>query len=476
MEPLLKNNTAPQASAAIPEACLNFFRIMTTSMYEAICFIDGDGIVRVWNPSAVRLYGLPASDIIGRPVRDFFPTALVDEVRLSRNPRENVYHSPRPHSHILATAMPVYVDGVFIGAMSSDRDYAEVRQLYSQLADAESRLLFLENEMKKNSAGFSNIIGNTPGLQKRVANAKQIAPTSASVMLTGESGTGKEMFAQGIHEYSGRKGLFVAVNCNAIPADLFESEFFGYAPGAFTGAGPKGKPGIFEMANNGSVFLDEIGDLPPFIQGKLLRVLQEREMVRVGGDKVIKLDVRLISATNRSLKDMIAQGTFRQDLYYRLNVVEIDLPPLRQRKEDIPLLINYFNHRFAERNNKKPSLFSPAALRVLSNYDWPGNIRELMNVVENIVVTHFDTVLQAEDLPSCVQNVQQKTLLGEELPLELSQAVRMVEKVNILRALELCAYNKSKAASVLNIPRPTLYSKMRELGISIEKRHKGRGT
>ena len=315
-------------------------------IYEAVCIIDQQGTVLVWNKSSEKLYNIAYEEIIGRNINEFFPDALVDTVRKTGITVENRYHSPKKDCHILASAMPLYINNVFKGAVCTDRDFAEVMKLYSELEQANTKLIFLENEVKRFSKNFGNIIGKSSAIVRKIEMARQIALTSTNVMITGESGTGKEVFARAIHEASGRKGLFVPVNCSAIPAELFESEFFGYCPGAFTGANKKGKMGILELANGGTIFLDEIGDMQFFMQAKLLRVLQEREVVRLGGEKAIKLDMRVVSATNKDLKEMVKEGKFREDLYYRLNVVEISLPPLRERKEDIPLFVEHFIREF----------------------------------------------------------------------------------------------------------------------------------
>ena len=443
---------------------------VTNNLYEAVCAVDAEGVVVIWNTSAEKLYNLPATDILGKNIREFFPNALVEQVRQSRVPRDNVSHTPREGCNVLISSRPLYCNGRFSGAISSERDYADVIKLYTELGEAEQKVLFLENEIKKFSNQFGEIVGTCPTIRKRILIARQIAPADTSVMLTGESGTGKEVFARGIHEFSGRKGLFVPVNCSAIPNELFESEFFGYAPGAFTGASKGGKPGLFELASGGTIFLDEIGDMPVFFQSKLLRVLQEREVIRVGGVRPVRLDVRIISATNRPLKEMMQAGLFREDLFYRLNVVEIDLPPLRERKEDIPLLLYHFNKAFAEKNRQPAKPFSEAAIRALSNYEWPGNIRELMNVVENMVVTNQKKLLGKADIPPYIEATTKELGGGQpQYPLELGKAVKILERENILLALKKAEYVKSKAAALLQIPRSTLYYKAAEYGINLDR-------
>ncbi|AWI07099.1 sigma-54-dependent Fis family transcriptional regulator [Clostridium drakei] len=438
---------------------------ITDCIYEAVCVIDEHGIVIVWNKSAEKLYNIAYEKIIGRNIENFFDDAMVNNVRKTGVPIENKYHCPLKNHPVLANSMPLYIENVFRGAVSTDRDFEELSRLYSELENANSKLIFLENQVKKNLGIFGNIIGKSSSIVKKIDMARQIAPTNSSVMITGESGTGKEVFAKGIHELSGRKGLFVPVNCSAIPSELFESEFFGYCSGAFTGANRKGKIGIFELANEGTVFLDEIGDMPLSMQAKLLRVLQEREIVRVGGEKSIKLNLRVISATNKSLQEMVKINKFREDLYYRLNVVEINLPPLRDRKEDIPLFIDHFIKEFSAKNSKNIIKIHGEVMNILNQYKWPGNIRELMNVIEHIVVTNKNGIIQKNSIPEYILLHMKENEFFKEYPLDLTRAIRELEIENIKKALKITKNNKSKAAKLLNIPRGTLYHKIDEYKI-----------
>jgi PAS domain S-box-containing protein len=447
-------------------ACLESMRTLANCILEAVCAVDENGIVVIWNERAEKLYNIAKEEILERHITEFFPYALLETVRQTKIAQENISHMPNEKSHILISATPLFMDGAFRGVVSIDRDYAKVMQLYADLEKAQAKLMYLEGEIKKSSSHFgSSIIGNDANFKNRLEVANQIAATNTNVMITGESGTGKEVFARGIHELSGREGLFVPLNCSAIPSELFESEFFGYVSGAFTGASRKGKAGFFELANGGTIFLDEIGEMPFAAQAKLLRVLQEREVVRVGGGTPIKLDVRVISATNRNLKEMMVQDRFREDLYYRLNVVEIDLPPLRSRRQDIPLLISHFVAEFARRNSKKFTAVHPEAMRILTAYSWPGNIRELMNVLENMVVTCRGKVLESDNIPAYMLERATRENMVRQYPMDLAAATRELEREKITSALKTSKNNKSKAASLLNIPRATLYNKMDEYGI-----------
>jgi transcriptional regulator with PAS, ATPase and Fis domain len=440
---------------------------ITDCIHEAVCIIDENGTVIVWNKSAEKLYHVSRNEIMGIKIVDFFPDAMVEKVRKTKIAVQNLEHSPKEGSHVLISSMPIYINHVFKGAISTERDYEEVEKLYLELTNAKSKLIFLQNEVKKYSGSFGNIIGKSPKLTKKIEIARQIAPSHASVMITGESGTGKEVFARGIHEVSGRKGLFISVNCSAIPSELFESELFGYCPGAFTGASKKGKIGAFELSNGGTIFLDEIGDMPFNMQAKLLRVLQEFEITRLGGENKIKLDLRVISATNQNLEKMVSEKKFREDLFYRLNVINISLPSLREHKEDIPLLINHFIKKFSSENSKTLEGISQNALDCLMAYDWPGNIRELMNAVEYAVVTCNDVLIKKKSIPDYILRKIENQENSRGFQLDLTKAVCQLERENIQRAIKLTHGNKSMMAKLLHIPRGTLYHKLEKYNISL---------
>ena len=325
-----------------------------------------------------------------------------------------------------------------------------------------------ENRLLRESLGkhfdMQNIIGRSPAMISLLETVAHVAPSEATVMITGESGTGKELIAGVIHYNSPRKdGPFVKINCAAITETLLESELFGHEKGSFTGADRR-KEGRFYQANQGSIFLDEVSEMPLTMQVKLLRVLQERELTRVGGEKVIPVDVRVIAATNKDLVDLKSRGLFREDLYYRLNVVSLEIPPLTQRRDDIPLLARHFLEIFAEKNKKEIKGFTPKAMDQLIRYDWPGNVRELMNAVERAVVLARTDYLDDQDF-SILNPLSQQPVpaLSDfdniDIPLE------EVEKVAILRMLESVAGNKSEAARRLGITRKTLHKKLKKYGV-----------
>ncbi len=342
--------------------------------------------------------------------------------------------------------------------------------------ELEVKRLQEENRSLREALGhryqFENIVGNSPAMQEVLATVERVAPTNSTVLLGGESGVGKDMIARAIHQHSRRAGgPFVKINCTAIPENLLESELFGYEKGAFTGA-TVAKPGKFELADQGTIFLDEIGDMPGSLQAKLLRVLQEREFERLGGTKTIKVDVRVVAATNQDLRAALEQGTFREDLYYRLNVVPISIPPLREHKEDIPYLADHFITRFAASSGKNIRGISPQAMKVLSDFHWPGNIRELENILERAVVMaageeigsgdiHLDIAARPEggSLSSSASGSVQPILPP-------GSTLEQFEDEIIKEALRRAGGNKSQAARLLGLSRNALRYRLSKIGVA----------
>jgi len=326
-----------------------------------------------------------------------------------------------------------------------------------------------ENRLLKENLGkhfdMQNIIGRSPAMISLLETVAHVAPSEATVMITGESGTGKELIAGVIHHNSPRKnGPFVKLNCAAITETLLESELFGHEKGAFTGADRR-KEGRFYQANQGSIFLDEVSEMPLTMQVKLLRVLQERELIRVGGEKVIPVDVRVIAATNKDLVDLKNRGLFREDLYYRLNVVNLEIPTLTKRRDDIPLLAQHFLEIFVDKNKKQIKGFTPKAMDQLIRYDWPGNVRELMNAVERAVVLARKDYLDDQDFSILQPLLQQSTPAPSDFDNINNVSLEEVEKAAILRMLESVAGNKSEAARRLGITRKTLHKKLKQYGV-----------
>lgn len=442
------------------------------NIHEAICVVNSEGIVTIWNKNAELLYGTKEEDIVGEHLIDHFPQAILLRVLREKKAITNIYHSPRPNSNIVISAHPIYINGEFVGGVSTDRDVTEVEKLSNELQMAREKVLFLENEFKRiNDDGFGKILGNSTPIRKNIEIARQVAKTDASILIYGESGTGKEVFARAIHDHSKRQGLFVPVNCSAIPDELFESEFFGHEAGAFTGASKKGKVGIFELADTGTIFLDELADLPMHMQAKLLRVLQENEFRRVGGEIIRKVDVRVISATNKDLVGMVERGEFREDLYFRLNVIEMTLPALRDRGNDLDLFINKFIQEISVKNKKSIPKIELKALEILRNYKWKGNVRELKNTIEHIIILNNEKVITEELIPNYIIKSSSENPYSnnesdlDEDNMDLTTLISELEKKTIAKALKLSNGKKSKAAELLKIPRTTLYYKINEYNL-----------
>ena len=312
--------------------------------------------------------------------------------------------------------------------------------------------------------GYEGIIGNSESLRKVIELCRQIAETDVSVLITGENGTGKELIAQALHENSLRRNRpLVPLNCAALSPQLVESELFGHEKGAFTGANFQ-KKGRFEFSDRGTLFLDEVGDIPLETQVKLLRVLEDGQITRVGSNKPIKVDVRLISATNRDIEDLIRDGTFREDLYYRLKVVTVHLPPLRERRQDIPLLLNHFIGEFSQAHKKPVREIEREAVNILSSYAWPGNVRELKHVVENMVVVSQGPVLSVENLPENIHQGEQRS--SADVHSLLGVPLKEVEEVLIKATLEQVGGNRQEAARILGIGERTMYRKLKEYGLT----------
>ena len=330
----------------------------------------------------------------------------------------------------------------------------------------------LKKELKTRY-GFENIVGNSKAMQEVFGLVEKVADTDSTVLITGESGTGKELIAHAIHYASDRKdGPFIPVNCAAIPEELLESELFGHEKGAFTHA-IKTRIGRFELANKGTIFLDEIGEMSPSLQVKLLRVLQERKFERVGGVKTISVDIRVVSATNQDLEIAVKEGRFREDLFYRLNVIPIHVPPLRERRSDIPLLAKHFLKKYCSGKKRCVEGITDEALDILTRYDWPGNVRELENIMERMVILANGKMITKDDLPFQIVEktvgASGRAISGDlEFPedgLSLSQAVSELEKRLILMALERTDGVKNRAAKLLKMNRTTLIEKMKKLGL-----------
>jgi len=437
------------------------------SVQEAIEVAGIDGKVKYVNPSFTRVTSIPADHRIGHNIFDVSPTGalarclLTHELELSH--RAVVGGT---NVEVISNASPIVVDGKMTGAVVVFQPITDIYKLMEQLKasnqvinDLQSRI----NQISTNKYTFDDLIGSHPEFESALDLARKAAKSNSTILITGESGTGKELFAHAIHGASSRRDSpFIKVNCAAIPETLLESEFFGHEKGAFTGA-LKTKLGKMELANGGTIFLDEIGDMNPFLQSKLLRVIQEMEFERVGGTQTIKVDVRVISATNRNLLEMAKSGNFREDLYYRLNVLELHLPPLRKHKEDIPAYVNALIAKFNRKFGKRVMGLTKRAEELLKQYNWPGNIRELQNVIERAMVTVEEEIIDYKHILNCVDSqdtLEKEQTLTEVVPIE------QMEKQMIKLALKRYGNStegKKKAAIALKISIGTLYNKLRTM-------------
>lgn len=445
---------------------------------EAIQVIDCDGRVSFWNAGAERMYGIPAREIIGRKLEDYFPDDLLLNVVSNMHSYQNVLTELDNGLYVIRNAVPVvFSDEAILGAVCTTLDVSHIRRLIDKLEKAQVKVRKLERIIET-----QDILGDEPfytvnaETRRVLQQAKRVAATDATVLIQGESGTGKEIMAQVIYNHSKRvKQPYIEINCSAIPETLFESEMFGYESGSFTGANRQGKAGKFELANGGTIFLDEIGELPMDMQAKLLRVLQERRFYRVGGSTPINADVRIIAATNRNMAELVEDKMFRTDLYYRLSVVVLEIPPLRERKDDIPGLTRLFLRKLGLEYGRNIKGIDREVMRMLTDYHWPGNVRQLQNFLESVVILMEDDYVSTLSLEEAgvidvLQGAEKKSPnhsrpMAEEPETQLENIMDHHEREAITRALQQTRYNKAKAAHLLGIPRSTLYYKMRALNI-----------
>ncbi len=446
-----------------------FVRIFD-SVQNGIMITDAQGYVTHMNRPYGDFLGIDPAEQIGRHC-----TEVVENTRMhivGRTGKSEINHIQTIKGmNIVVQRIPVKKDdrviAVFGRVMFSDiREFAKLAQKLSHL---ESKVKLYEQELlnlRSTRYTFDSIIGNTRAMTDLKEEALRATSNNFPVMITGESGTGKEVFAQAIHHSSSRKiHPFVRINCAAIPKNLLESELFGYEKGAFTGAGKQGKPGKFELAHRGTVFLDEIGDLPVDMQPKLLRVIEEKEFERIGGTKVVKSDFRVIAATNRNLQEMIRENQFRSDLFYRLNVIPLYIPPLRERREDIGEMAVHLTRKLCRETDFCDVTLSEKALEILSNFNWPGNVRELTNVLERTLSRINRNVIQPKDLPFYIKSRSEKETRNHSG--SLRSVTHEAEKQALEDALEANGYNKAKTARFLGIHRTLLYKKLRRYGIPL---------
>lgn len=469
------------------EALGNHLYSVIENIVEAVQVIDCDGKVSLWNRQAEKLFGIEAREIVGRKLEDFFPDDLLLEVINTGKSYNYVPAELKRGTYVVRNAVPVFnPDKKLVGAVCTTQDISYYYNLMAQLDKANSKVRNLKRTIavkdEINEEAFFTVNFRT---RLVLEQAKKVAKTDATVLIQGESGTGKELMAHVIYENSKRaEKPFIEINCCAIPETLFESEMFGYESGAFTGAQKYGKVGKFELAQGGTIFLDEIGELPLEMQGKLLRVLQEKRFYRVGGTVPINCDVRVIAATNQNLYNLVQEGKFRSDLYYRLNVVNLTIPPLRERKDDILGLTRRFVKELAASYNRSIEGIDDEFIEILINYSWPGNVRQLHNVLERIIILTEGNYISKHSLDEVgvlhilmgdtsnepVESSSFDTLTPEKItdPTDsttLDDIILQQERELIIKALEKCKNNKVQAAKMLGIPRSTLYYKLKTLNL-----------
>ena len=450
---------------------IDHYQLIFDYTYGATVVIDPDGYIIDINRGYLDFLNISYDEVIGTHCTKILGDSRLHIVAQTGKAELNQVQTIN-NQQILARRIPVIKEGKVVAAVGQIifediRQLASLARKYSLL---ESKVKLYEQELRhlrSTRYSFESIVGDSKHMHRIKKEALIATSNSFPVLITGESGTGKEIFAQAIHHESQRSAHpFIRINCAAIPRELMESELFGYERGAFTGARNEGKPGKFEMAHKGTIFLDEIGELPLEMQPKLLRILEEKEFERVGGTRVIHSDFRLIVATNRNLSKMVTEGSFRSDLYYRINVIHLHLPPLRKRREDIPLLGRHLLGIIVDKEGINGVTLSTEAEELLSGYAWPGNVRELSNCLERAVASMAGNTLTTEDLPFCMlQYSERKETLSHS---SLKEALNEAERSIIAATLKEENYNKAKAARRLGIHRTLLYKKMDKYGISVK--------
>lgn len=443
---------------------LRFFKVILSSIADGVFTVDGDRIITSFNPAAEKITGIPASKAIGKRCQDVFHSDICERCPLKKTLKTGIEVIDQPVNIInhLGDKIPISIstavlkddNGEILGAVETFRDL--------------SALEHLRKELNKNYS-FEDIISRSPEIHKLFAILPDIAESESTVLIQGPSGSGKEMFARAIHNLSPRKeNNHVIINCGTLPAQLFESELFGYVKGAFTDA-KKNKEGKISLADKGTVFFDEIGELPMSTQVKLLRLLQQREYEPVGGTTPRKADIRIIAATNRDLKELVAQGKFRDDLYFRLAVVKIELPTLKDRREDIPYLVDHFIKKYNARRGKKIISISPDVMDILLRYDFPGNIRELENIIEYGFVVCKGSIIQKEHLPAELFQTSNERISVDSPGQDV--VGKAIDENSRIKAVLMKHKGKiGKAAEELGVHRTTLWRKIKRHNIDIQSK------
>lgn len=455
----------------------NYISILVSALetLDGLIITDNDGKIIFLNKRYAEMMNVSAADSIGKHVKDIIPQTRMDIVAKTGEAEIGSVHLINGVTPVVCNRIPIKKDGEPIGvvAITTFRRLDEVSSLVEKINSLNLEINHYKSELGKlRGAKYSmeQIIGESPGMKRVKELIQKVAPSTLTVLISGETGTGKELISHAIHQLSPRRHKpFIRINCAAIPRELLEAELFGYEEGAFTGAKKSGKRGKFELANGGTLLLDEINELPLYLQSKLLRVIQEKELERVGGIKTIELDVRLICTTNKNMQELVRKGEFRQDLYYRVNVIEINSPPLRERTEEMESLLNHFIDKVNRNHGLNITGIDNSVLQLFYKYNWPGNIRELEHVIERASIMAVSGELGIEYfdylLPRIIEAVTEEA--SDSVGTTLEEVKDVAEKRAIIKALLKANGNKTVAADELNIHRTVLYQKIKKYKILI---------
>lgn len=462
-----------QSNHLNPEDIKDLMLIISLA-FDQVTISDNKGFIKkVYNPPEIT-FGIP--DIVGMNVRDLEKAGVLSKsitlTAINSKKQETFIQDIQNGKRIMATAVPIFdKNNNLKKVITFSRDITLCSDLEKRLRESEEMISWYQKEIVRiRNVELDEFIWRSDTMKKVIEIVHQVAHTDATITIYGESGVGKSLLAKLIHKNSNRSSNpFISVNCGAIPDNLIESELFGYAKGAFTGAVKEGKPGYFEYANTGTVFLDEIGDMPLQLQVKLLHVIQDREVYRIGGLKSTKLDIRIITASNKNLREEVSKGSFREDLFYRLNVIPITIPPLRERKEDIPVMVEYFLDKFSIRYHKRKKL-SPMIMDMIMKYNWPGNVRELGNYIERLVIICNSDVINENDLP----NSFLEEICGNEIlpvlpnePMSLKKVKELTEKQMIIEASKNLKSTR-QLARLFGVNQSTIVRKLKKYNIEFD--------
>lgn len=434
--------------------------------------IDKEENVIYWSDRAAKIFNMDNDYVIGKKITDIFAEDKLIMVKSLRENKviEKQQHKATENVYVDIKSVPICIDGKVEGAIVSEVNVTEKIQREEQIEILKNKVSSLSDSMQQlNNSNFKNIIYRSSVMERVKSQIERAAETNANILITGETGVGKELFAQAIHSTSKVKGDMVPINCGAIPSHLFESELFGYEKGAFTGANRAGNKGKVELAENGTLFLDEIGEMPIDMQVKFLRVLQEKQYFKLGGNKEMNTNFRLVSATNKKISDLLSSEEFRSDLLYRVNVVNIHIPPLRERPEDIEALFYYYLYSMSEKYDMSIKYANKQLISELKKYPWPGNVRELMNVIERLVIFSNEETLNNEIFHQYLTEVGEDNSISKNIitdeTIELKDYVEKIEADYIKYILDENNNNIEKSSEILGISRPTLYAKVKKFGL-----------